>query len=514
MVSTANYLFWPAVLLFAAGILCFYPFTAEDALIYYRYAENLINNGALVYNEGEPINAMTSPFQAWLSAALFLLVGETVVSNKVVAFAALLASAALLWRHFRGRKEAQLLVFPLLLLPSCVLIWTFGGLETPFLLLLVTATIIFVDARVSTKETIGLQTLTAVFLLAGGGFLVRYDSAPFFVPVVLYAASRARALGAIAIAAIAGAALPVAWLAVSHFYYGDILPTSYYVKHPTVSLGYALKNASYIALNLVYAGVLPILLLALTSRRAEASAQSGAKKPMWWLYLAMAFEMLYGLTMATKHMMFSFRFFVPYLPAAAVLVAMLINRAASAAASSPDRGAAFAKKYSVVMSLLMIFQGFHMYYVYDRSVNGLSVVGEYAELSARDYMSFMDTLRKESEEIQEHWREHGSHGNRPARVYTYAGGMLPYNLQGAYIYEQLVSFRHDNSWRNSRRSADYIHMISPRHGSVEDQLPKPINHYSLVSSYQLDFDGATQSFLVYHDPNPDPHTLKPYIGER
>ena len=63
---------------------------------------------------------------------------------------------------------------------------------------------------------------------------------------------------------------------------------------------------------------------------------------------------------------------------------MLINRAASAAASSPDRGAAFAKKYSVVMSLLMIFQGFHMYYVYDRSMNGLSVVGEYAELSVRD----------------------------------------------------------------------------------------------------------------------------------
>ena len=82
MISTANYLLWPAVILFAAGVLCFYPFTAEDALIYYRYAENLINNGALVYNEGEPINAMTSPFQAWLSAALFLLVGETVVSNK------------------------------------------------------------------------------------------------------------------------------------------------------------------------------------------------------------------------------------------------------------------------------------------------------------------------------------------------------------------------------------------------------------------------------------------------
>ena len=60
----------------------YFKFTAEDAYITYRYAENFVNIGSLVYNEGEPINAMTSPLHALLSAALFYLTGQTVLSIK------------------------------------------------------------------------------------------------------------------------------------------------------------------------------------------------------------------------------------------------------------------------------------------------------------------------------------------------------------------------------------------------------------------------------------------------
>jgi len=56
---------------------------------------------------------------------------------------------------------------------------------------------------------------------------------------------------------------------------------------------------------------------------------------MGWLYLALLLELLYGLTIATcpssvqlygvttHHIMFSFRFFVPYLPSTAILLAYI-----------------------------------------------------------------------------------------------------------------------------------------------------------------------------------------------
>ena len=83
----------PILLILLITTIFYFNFTAEDAYITYRYAENLVNTGALVYNEGEPINAMTSPLHALLSAALFYTTGHTVLSNKIVAFTLLLFSA-------------------------------------------------------------------------------------------------------------------------------------------------------------------------------------------------------------------------------------------------------------------------------------------------------------------------------------------------------------------------------------------------------------------------------------
>ena len=79
-----SYFHLPILILFGISALFYFNFTAEDAFITYRYAENLVNTGSLVYNEGEPINAMTSPLHAVLSAALFFVTGDTVLSYKIL----------------------------------------------------------------------------------------------------------------------------------------------------------------------------------------------------------------------------------------------------------------------------------------------------------------------------------------------------------------------------------------------------------------------------------------------
>ena len=98
----------------------------------------------------------------------------------------------------------------------------------------------------------------------------------------------------------------------------------------------------------------------------------------------------------------------------------------------------------------------------------------------------------------------------------YAAGMLPYSLRDAYIYERLISYRHNSSIsiHELKRSADYVHIIAPVHGTVEEQLPKSRDSYSLISSHQLYLDGLNQECLVFYDSNPEHYPLESRIGSR
>ena len=146
-------------------------------------------------------------------------------------------------------------------------------------------------------------------------------------------------------------------------------------------------------------------------------------------------------------------------------------------------------------------------YTYNYSINGISSIGEYRSLGVHDYIRFMLTLRQEALDIQKHWDKIKGYKNRRPRIITYAAGILPYTFRDAYIYEKLVSYRHCHQRHNQALFADYIHILSPRHGQVDKQLPKPEENYSLISSYEMFFDGSKQKFLVYFNPKPEDHNL-------
>ena len=505
------YVHLPILIIVVISMIFYFNFTAEDAYITYRYAENLVNIGSLVFNEGEPINAMTSPFHAVLSAALFYTTGHTVLSNKIIALVLLLFSALLVWYRFRTHPQWQLLALVLLLMPPSVLLWTFGGLETPILLFLATVTVLSVDRM----PPFSLNWLCVVFLLAGLAFLTRYDSILFFLPVMVYAASKARSVRHVVIALIGAAILPIFWFAVSILYYGDLLPTSFYVKTPDGNLGTLVYNGIYVAAYLLYVGIIPGLVLALVllwSKHRTLPLFGGHFKSMWWLYLGLGLELLYGLTIATHHMMFSFRFFVPYLPSAVIIVVDLVRRASetSAVDLSSRRTASLLTGFLLCLTLFQLYQNA---YTYDHSVNGISSIGEYRSLGIRDYLSFMQILKQEAFDIEKHWDKIKGDQNRRPRIITYAAGMLPYTFRDSYIYEKLVSYRHCHQRHNQGLFADYVHILAPRLGPVDQQLPKPEDNYSLISSYEMFFDGSQQKFLVYYNPEPEDHNLSARIDE-
>ena len=492
------------IIIISISAVFYFNFTAEDAYITYRYSENLVNIGSLVYNEGEPINAMTSPLHAVLSAALFFVSGNTVLSNKILALALVFISVLLVWHRYREDIHLQVLAL-ILLVPPSVLLWTFGGLETPFLLFLTTITVILALR----PPPFGLNVVCVIFFVAGLAFLTRYDSILFFLPVTLYVASKTGSIKHVVIAIAAAVILPLVWLFISLNYYGDLLPTSFYVKTPKGNVGDLIFNGIYIASYLLYVGIIPVIALVvvwLAPKHITIDVLYRHFKSIWWLYVGLLLELLYGLTMATHHMMFSFRFFVPFIPSAAILVVDLLRRASETREIDLSTGKP-AYLFTGFLLCLTLFQLYQTAYTYNHSVNGISLVGEYRALGIRDYGSFIQILEQEAVDIEHHWERIHAESSRRPRIITYAAGMLPYAYRESYIYEKLVSYRHCHERYQQGLYADYIHILAPRQGQVEQQLPRPEDSYDLVSSYEMFFDGSMQKFLVYYNPTPEEHNL-------
>jgi hypothetical protein len=506
------YYYFHLLVLIVIGIsaVFYFSFTAEDAYITYRYAENWVNIGSLVYNVGEPINAMTSPLHAVLSAIFFFVTGNTVLSNKIISLVLVSISALFVWYRYREHLPLQLLAF-ILLLPPSVLLWTFGGLETPILLFLATITVILALR----PPPFSLHLLCVIFVLAGLAFLTRYDSILFFLPVTLYVASKTQSIKHVIVAAVAAAILPLVWLLVSVYYYGDLLPTSFYVKTPKGSFGDLIFNGIYIASYLLYIGIIPVVSLVfvlLVPKHKTVDVLFRHIKSVWWLYLGLLLEILYGLTMATHHMMFSFRFFVPYIPATVIIVVDLLRRAYETREIDLSEGRP-AYLFSGFLLCLLLFQLYQNMYTYNRSVNGISLVGEYRALGIRDYVSFMQILKQEALDTEKHWETINGDSSHYPRIITYAAGMLPYTYRESYIYEKLVSYRHCHERYQQALYADYIHIVAPRQGQVDRQLPRPEASYDLVSSYEMFFDGSMEEFLVYYNPTPEEHNLSVRIND-
>ena len=206
-------------------------------------------------------------------------------------------------------------------------------------------------------------------------------------------------------------------------------------KLPTGIWGSLIFNGIYIASYLLYVGIIPVVALVfvlLVPKHRTIDLLYRHFKSMWWLYVGLLLEILYGLTMATHHMMFSFRFFVPYLPATVILVVDLLRRASETREVDLTTGRP-AYLFTGFLLCLTLFQLYQNVYTYNHSVNGISSIGEYRALGIRDYVSFMQILKQEALDIEKHWEKINGDSDRRPRIITYAAGMLPYTFR-EFIY--------------------------------------------------------------------------------
>jgi hypothetical protein len=495
---------------YGLALAAFFPFTAEDAFIVARYAENFVDRGELVFNAGERIAAFTSPLHTLLSSILYAVSGATLPANKVVSiFMVLLALLLAVWRLRFDWNLA--LIFLAVVLPSpFVVLWSTGGLETPYLLSLVTMCTLALRGRVRDWSPYRASLLSVLMALT---ILTRFDAVLFVLPAAAYLAWEGRRRPRLLMALLTGVVVIVIWLVFARMYYGAVLPTSFYLKTPSANRWVLQKNAIYLAEFAALSGVLPAFLPLLSAlRRAphpwRVVGETLRSRP--WLWVSLTFVLLYGLTAASTHMMFAHRLLVPFLPA--ILLAGFEPMAGPGtllASCIPRHRPAF---LPAVAAGTVVFQAALGFIVYGVSLNP-SFVGEYARESSRGYTrSFLGTLALQADEVRADWeRRPGSKVRRP-RIVTFAAGALPYRYRDAYVYEQLVSFRFHCEY-DCRRSADYVHILVPRHGTVDAQLAGTVGALELVSDHAIEFDGRQERFQVFFQSHAEENHLPPGIRE-
>jgi hypothetical protein len=474
----------------AAGVLAggmavaFFPLAADDAYIVARYASNVAAGRGMVFNDGENVNALTSPFHLAALVALKPFANDVVTVYRVLS-AVLVAGVltALAWRTW-GRSAMTAWFLALTLACPFLVLWAVGGMETPILICACTAmAFLSLDAD-KARNAAGIVALGALAVL------VRYDAVLFAAPLALYAAWRHRGDTRVRATAVAGAAVVAGWIAFTLVRFGDLLPTSFYVKAARAPAVEELGNglvyvASFVCLTWIW-------IAAVMKRRPGHTAQR-----MLWLGLALTFA--YGIFASTKHMMYGYRLLVPYLPALAV--------ALLAARSPPSRS-------GTLVAVLLGWQAALAAFVYHGSQNpslALLVEGtsdvderfEFSHLGARHTGTFLALARPQAEAIRAHWKSTGA--TRPPRVVVSTGGALPYHLPEAYVLEQLVSYRH-RCKPPLEPLADYAQVIYAAPTAHEVARERSRTGREVVARFTLEADGLRQSPMplaveIWYRPN-------------
>ena len=311
----------------------FSNYTAEDAYIVYRYSENLVDGNGLVFNPGEPVSALTSPLHALICSGLYAISGESAWTNKI--FSVLLhLSCTYLAIHIIRLDRGKLLFFLMVWLSPYMIFWAAGGLETMYLSSFL---VLAFACAVRSRDTDDWRLLVAFSVLLGLAFLTRYDSCLFTLPIWFHVAisqwrsqgiSTGKKISRTTLLLLPGLLIALAWLGTSYAYYHDIFPTSIY--HKPLRYDIQTHAAFYMLQFLCLSGIVPLLAWVFIDRlrRSETQLVHGLGKTLLahlGAIIGLAIFAFYATTAVLTHMMFSYRFLLPYFPIMALLVIALID---------------------------------------------------------------------------------------------------------------------------------------------------------------------------------------------
>lgn len=213
---------------------------SDDVYIAFRAVLNFNAGQGPVFNLGERVQVYTNVLWFWVLVVSHKVTGEIFFTTLFLSIALTLAS---LFAHFKIYQSKYALLVSLMLLALSKAFIEFGtsGLENPlsyFLIAIYCVLALQID-RFRTNHWLAIAFYTTFSLI----ILNRYDLLLLSLPLMAYVLFRTRTY----IASITGFIPLAIWFLFSFFYYGSILPNTYYAK-----LNTGISKLDYLRQGLVY----------------------------------------------------------------------------------------------------------------------------------------------------------------------------------------------------------------------------------------------------------------------
>lgn len=195
-------------------------YTADDALIYYRYIQNCLDGHGLVYNIGERFNGLTSPFYTYLSLLVAFVFGGNIHYTQIAmgALFLFLTCITATWVLKEIIPKTFILFLPLLLTSSAFFYKTFGLETTLFLFLVLTSLYLY------QRQSYGILGVVGALLL-----LTRGESIFLVIILLFFYWKQHQHLPPIKVF-ILPALILILHLSLTYAYYGELLPNTLAAK--------------------------------------------------------------------------------------------------------------------------------------------------------------------------------------------------------------------------------------------------------------------------------------------
>lgn len=215
------FLFIIALILLILHEIYFIDFIIDDSFISYRYAKNLASGNGLVFNIGEKLEGYSN-FIWTLILGLFIKIGlSPILTSKILGIIFSILNLFLLIRFTKDEKFSFLnfiSIFLIVLMPSYA-IWAVAGLETQgfsFLLLWLIITLKEEERNKFPFSVIPLSLLP----------LFRPEGVAFLIIILIYKLFRKVNNFSIIVSLL----IFTSYLIWKYFYYGSLIPNTFYAK--------------------------------------------------------------------------------------------------------------------------------------------------------------------------------------------------------------------------------------------------------------------------------------------
>lgn len=331
------------IFLFSASILFIFPkWTVDDAYISYRYAEHWARFGQLTWNVGEaPVEGYTGiALPAVTALAIKLGFSPEVVSHVcgVITYFLALVMLILLCREIGIKTTGQLTAGALFAATPILFTHALSGLETMWFLGLMLLSLYLFAKNINYEkshfwlESGWLVSLLALSLTRPEGVLISGLSILAYI-IILSRSQQGRVISFLVRSVIFYAIPAVGYFAWRYNYYGYLLPNTFYAKSAAF---FGLANFMDMSRFLVRYFTVPVmvclLFLGINFNRFVSKLkgqESTIKKKTGLAVLLVLFFFVFILIIQFAHthlrMNYAYRFYVPLLPLAWILIACIID---------------------------------------------------------------------------------------------------------------------------------------------------------------------------------------------